>query len=186
MPQFLAVVQGYRPLDGEADGLGGDPQLLAAAGLVAHASSGCAGRHGFRPAALCMGTALVFDGTAALRRRAVRPTLVLFSVGQLLFLAPAVVVGATSLKPADLPTASLAFNMTTIGGTTLGVGLASNFVTERQKFHSNVITENISLYSALDTDRPLSPELLRLDGCDGTGGRARVRREARSMGPGVQ
>ena len=34
--------------------------------------------------------------------------------------------------------------MTTLGGTTLGVGLVSNFVTEREKFHSNVITENIS------------------------------------------
>jgi DHA2 family multidrug resistance protein len=35
----------------------------------------------------------------------------------------------------------------------MGVGLVSHFVTEREKFHSNVITENVSLYDALDADR---------------------------------
>jgi DHA2 family multidrug resistance protein len=62
------------------------------------------------------------------------------------------VVGTSSLKPADLPTASLAFNMTTLGGTTLGVGLVSHFVTEREKFHSSFVTENVSLYHAFDAD----------------------------------
>jgi MFS transporter, DHA2 family, multidrug resistance protein len=68
---------------------------------------------------LCaVGTALVIDGTALFAAEQFRLTLVLFSVGQLLFLASAMVVGATSLRPVDLPTASLAFNVTTLGGTT--------------------------------------------------------------------
>ena len=104
--------------------------------------------------ALCaVGTALVVDGTALFAAEQFRLTLVVFSIGQLLFLAPAMVIGTTPLKPTDLPTASLAFNMTTLGGTTLGVGLVSHFVTEREKFHSNVITENVSLYNSLDADR---------------------------------
>ncbi|WP_331375791.1 hypothetical protein [Sinorhizobium chiapasense] len=57
------------------------------------------------------------------------------------------------MKPADLPTASLAFNTSNLAGTTLGVGIVSNFVTERQKFHSNVVTEGVSLYHTLDADR---------------------------------
>jgi MFS transporter, DHA2 family, multidrug resistance protein len=103
---------------------------------------------------LCaVGTALVIDGTALFAAEQFRLTLVLFSVGQLLFLASAMVVGATSLRPVDLPTASLAFNVTTLGGTTLGAGLVSHFATEREKFHSSVITETVPLYNPLDADR---------------------------------
>jgi MFS transporter, DHA2 family, multidrug resistance protein len=83
-------------------------------------------------------------------------TLIFFGIGQLLFLAPVLVAGTTALKPADLPTASLAFNIATVGGTTMGVGLISNLVTEREKFHSNVITEPVSLYDAHDADRVAS------------------------------
>jgi DHA2 family multidrug resistance protein len=140
VPQFLATVQGYRPLElAELFLSAAIPQLLAlplvwwlmhsidmrvvmALGLVLCAS----------------GTALVVGGTALFAAEQFRPTLVLFAIGQLLFLAPAMVVGTSSLKPADLPTASLVFNMTTLGGTTLGVGLVSHFVTEREKFHSQL------------------------------------------------
>ena len=66
------------------------------------------------------------------------------------------VASTSTLKPADLPTASLAFNISTVGGTTLGIGLISHLVTEREKFHSNVITEAVSLYNALDADRVAS------------------------------
>jgi MFS transporter, DHA2 family, multidrug resistance protein len=104
--------------------------------------------------ALCaVGVALLLDGTALFAADQFRLALVVFSIGQLLFLVPAMVVGTSVLKPADLPTASLAFNATTLGGATLGVGLVSHFVTEREKFHSNVITENVSLYHTLDVDR---------------------------------
>jgi DHA2 family multidrug resistance protein len=155
VPQFLAVVQGYRPRD--IAGLmlwGAIPQLLALP-VVWWLMQRLDGRAVMALGlVLCaIGTAIVVDGTALFAAEQFRLTLIVFGVGQALFLAPAVVVGATSLKPADLPTASLAFNMTTVGGTTLGVGVVSELVTEREKFHSNVITENVSLYDPLDADR---------------------------------
>jgi MFS transporter, DHA2 family, multidrug resistance protein len=155
VPQFLAVVQGYRPLEiAELLLWAAVPQLLALPlvwWLMHRVDMRVVMALGL---ALCTaGTAFAVGGTALFAAEQFRQTLVVFSLGQLLFLAPALVVGATSLKPADLPTASLAFNIATLGGTTLGVGLLSNFVTEREKFHSSVITENISLYSALDAGR---------------------------------
>jgi MFS transporter, DHA2 family, multidrug resistance protein len=103
---------------------------------------------------LCaFGTSLLMHGTGLAAAEEFRLTLVLFAVGQLLFLAPVLVTGTSALKPADLPTASLAFNISTIGGNALGTGLISNLVTEREKFHSNVINEAVSLYNALDADR---------------------------------
>ncbi|PVE22005.1 hypothetical protein DC522_23635 [Microvirga sp. KLBC 81] len=63
------------------------------------------------------------------------------------------VVGTGILKPADLPTAPLVLNVSTISGATPGVGLVSRFVAERQKLHASVITENASLYHAFDVDR---------------------------------
>ena len=108
--------------------------------------------------ALCAtATALAVDATALFAADQFRLTLVLFAVGQLLFLAPALVIGSSGLKFPDLPTASVFFNLTTLGGTTMGVGLVSHFVTEREKFHSNVVTENVSLYDALDADRARPP-----------------------------
>jgi DHA2 family multidrug resistance protein len=104
--------------------------------------------------ALCAAaTALAVDATALFAADQFRLTLVLFGAGQVLFLAPALVVGSSGLKLPDLPTASVFFNLTTLGGTTLGVGLVSHFATEREKFHSSVITESVSLYEALDADR---------------------------------
>lgn len=155
VPQFLAVVQGYRPLQlAELLLWAAIPQLLALPlvwWLMHRLDLRVVMAIGL---ALCaVGTALVVGGTALFAAEQFRPTLVVFAIGQLLFLAPALVVGATALRPADLPTASLAFNIATLGGTTLGVGLVSHFVAEREKFHSNVITENVSLYDALDADR---------------------------------
>lgn len=155
VPQFLAVVHGYRPLEVAKLMLWAViPQLLVlplawrlmhlvdtravmALGLLL-----CAG-----------GAALAVDATALFAADQLSLTLVLFAVGQMLFLAPALVIGSSSLKFADLPTASVFFNLTTLGGTTMGVGLVSHLATERQKFHSNVLTENVSLYDALDADR---------------------------------
>ena len=155
VPQFLAIVQGYRPVEfAELMLWAAIPQLLALP-LVWRLMHGLDLRVVMALGlTLCaVGTALAVDGTALFAAEQFRLTVVVFSVGQLLFLAPAMIVGVTALTPADLPTASLAFNMATLGGTTLGNGLVSHFVTEREKFHSNVITENVSLYDALDADR---------------------------------
>lgn len=155
VPQFLAVVQGYRPLEiAELMLWAAVPQLLTLPlvwWLMHVVDKRVAMGLGLLLCAL--GTALTIDGTALFATDQFRLTVAVFAVGQLLFLAPTVVIGASSVKPPDFPTASLAFNVTTTGGTTLGVGLISDFVTERQKFHSNVITEGVSLYNTLDTDR---------------------------------
>jgi MFS transporter, DHA2 family, multidrug resistance protein len=155
VPQFLAVVHGYRPLEVAKLMLwAAIPQLLVlpivwrlmhlvdtravmALGLVLCAA----------------GTVLAVDATGLFAAEEFRLTLVLFALGQLLFLAAALVVGSSTLKFPDLPTASVFFNLTTLGGTTMGVGLVSHLATEREKFHSNVITENVSLYDALDAQR---------------------------------
>jgi MFS transporter, DHA2 family, multidrug resistance protein len=59
------------------------------------------------------------------------PGLLLIGIGQVLFLVPALMTGASSLKPEHGPTATIVFNMTTVGGTTLGVGLLSTWVSAR-------------------------------------------------------
>jgi DHA2 family multidrug resistance protein len=155
VPQFLAVVHGYRPLEIAKLTLWAvipqifalplvwrlmhyvDTRAVMALGLVLCAAA----------------TALAVDATALFAADQFSLTLVLFAVGQLLFLAPALVVGSSGLKFSDLPTASVFFNLTTLGGTTMGVGLVSHLATEREKFHSSVITENVSLYDALDAGR---------------------------------
>jgi DHA2 family multidrug resistance protein len=155
VPQFLAVAQGYRPLEIASLMLwAAIPQLFAfplAWRLMHQLDARAVMALGL---VLCAAaTALAVDATALFAADQFRLTLVLFGAGQVLFLAPALVVGSSGLKLPDLPTASVFFNLTTLGGTTLGVGLVSHFATEREKFHSSVITESVSLYEALDADR---------------------------------
>jgi DHA2 family multidrug resistance protein len=80
-------------------------------------------------------------------------SLVLVGVGQMLFLVPTLLIGAGSLRAEDGPTATVAFNATTVGGTALGVGLVTDFVTEREKFHSNVLVDHVSSLNPLQADR---------------------------------
>ncbi len=155
VPQFLVRVHGYRPLEiSELMLWAAIPQLatLPLVWKLMHLLE--------RRLVMALGlllcafaTVLLVDGTGLSGAEDFRLTLVIFAIGQLLFLAPVLVAGTSALKPADLPTASIAFNVSTVGGATLGVGLISNLVTEREKFHSNVITEAVSLYNALDADR---------------------------------
>jgi MFS transporter, DHA2 family, multidrug resistance protein len=155
VPQFLALVQGYRPVEVSELMLWATiPQLLALP-LVWWLMHRLEGRTmmalGLLLAAL--GAALVADGTALAAAPQFHLTLTFFAVGQFLFLAPSLMIGTSILTPPDLPTASVAFNVATTGGATLGTGLFTNFVTEREKFHSNVLTEGVSLYNPLDSDR---------------------------------
>ncbi|UNK50146.1 MFS transporter [Lysobacter sp. S4-A87] len=80
-------------------------------------------------------------------------SLVLLGIGQMLFLVPTLLVGALGLSMADGPTATIAFNLTTVGGTTVGVGLVSHFVTEREKFHSSVLVDRVSWLDGQVSDR---------------------------------
>jgi DHA2 family multidrug resistance protein len=155
VPQFLAVVHGYRPLEiAQLMLWAAIAQLLAlplAWGLMHLVDARAVMALGLLLCAAAAASAA--DATALVAGEELRVMLVVFAVGQLLFLAPALVVGSSALKLPDLPTASMFFNLTTLGGTTMGVGLVSHFATEREKFHSSVITENVSLYDPLDIDR---------------------------------
>lgn len=155
VPQFLVVTHGYRPSElAELVLWAIIPQLLAlplAWGLIQILDARLIIGIGL---GLCaFGAALVVDGTALFAADQFALTLVVFSVGQVLFLTPILVVGAGSLKPAEAPTASLTFNMSTLGGTAVGIGLVSDFVTEREKFHSSIITQSVSLYDSDHADR---------------------------------
>jgi DHA2 family multidrug resistance protein len=155
VPQFLVVVQGYRPLEIAKLMLWAaipQPFALPLAWWLMHVlDARVVMALGL---ALCAAAAaLAVDATALVGAEQFRLTLVLFAVGQLLFLAPALVVGSGKLTLPELPTASIFFNLTTLAGTTLGVGLVSHFAIEREKFHSSVITQSVSPYDALDAAR---------------------------------
>jgi DHA2 family multidrug resistance protein len=155
VPQFLAVVHGYRPLqtaDLMLSAVVAQVFALPLAWWLLHRLDQRA-MMVLGLAACAVGTALMIDGTTLTAAEQFRAPLSLFGVGQVLFLAPALIVGAGALKPPEFATASLVFNLSTLGGTTLGVGLVSHLVTEREKFHSNLITETVSLYHSLDEDR---------------------------------
>lgn len=155
VPLFLGTVQGYRPL--QVAGLLGWAAIAQLAalplvwGLLQRFDSRLVMGLGLL---LCgIGTALGIAGTGLSSGDQFQVMVIVFAVGQLFFLVPDLLIGAGSLTPPDLPTASLAFNMTTLGGTTLGTALVSHLVTEREKFHSNILTENLSLYDPVVADR---------------------------------
>jgi DHA2 family multidrug resistance protein len=153
--QFLVVTHSYRP--SELAGLmvwALIPRLFAlplAWSLIPRVDARLIIGLGLGMCAL--GAALVADGTALFAGDQVALTLVVFTIGQVLFLTPVLVVGASPLKPTEAPTASLTFDMSTLGGTAVGIGLASNFVTEREKFHSSSITQAVSLYDSAHAER---------------------------------
>lgn len=155
VPQFLAVLQDYRPLELSKILLWSaipqvvvlpfvwwllhrvDARLIMGSGLVMFG----------------VGVGTVAYGTSQYSGEQFKLCLVLLGIAQVLFLVPDLIAGALPLTAPQLPTASLAFNVSTLGGTTMGVGFVSNLVTEREKFHSSVLTENVTLYSSMISDR---------------------------------
>jgi DHA2 family multidrug resistance protein len=149
-PQLLAMVQGYRPLELANLFLwAAVPQLLAfpIAWWLLHRVD----------ARLIIGAGLILFGLAALlasgstslaAAEQFRISYALAGAGQVLFLVPNLVAGGSPLKPADGPTASLMFNVTTAGGTNLGIALATELVTERQKFHVAALAESAAAYGS--------------------------------------
>ncbi|OHV80864.1 MFS transporter [Ensifer sp. LCM 4579] len=142
VPQFLANVQGYRPLDISELMLWAAAAQLLALPLVWWFLHLCDLR-----VAMAIGVLLLVFGTMLMGSETTAPAgehfqhgLAIFAAGQLLLLTPAMIVGTGSLKPADLPTASLTFNISNLAGTTLGVGLISSFVAERHELHSNALS----------------------------------------------
>lgn len=150
VPQFLMVVQGYRPLELAHLFLWAaipqlfmfpatwwllqrlDSRLVAATGLVLFG----------------LGALLAADSTGLTGADQIRLVLALAGAGQVLFLVPNLIAGGSVLTAPDAPTASLMFNASTAGGTILGVALATELVTERQRFHFGALAESAGAYGS--------------------------------------
>lgn len=102
---------------------------------------------------VALGTSIAAYSTSLVGVEQLRLSLALIGIGQVFFLVPVLLIGAGSLTAEEGPTASIAFNLTTIGGTVVGTGLVSHFVTEREKFHSSVLVEHITAGAAQQGDR---------------------------------
>lgn len=155
VPQFLSVVQDYRPLELSRLFVWAALAQIAMLPLTWWLLHRLDGRVVMGAGLILFGAgaALVASGTSLFAGEQFQLSMALFGGAQVLFLVPDLIAGARPLTAPQLPTASLAFNVTTLGGTTMGVGLISNLVTEREKFHSNVLTENVSMYNSLASDR---------------------------------
>ncbi|WP_396617440.1 MFS transporter [Lysobacter soli] len=155
IPLLLALTQGYRP-EQTAQALWWCVlSQLAVFPLVWQLLARTDGRRvALGGLLLCaIGTLLAAFSTNLAAGEQLRASLMFVGVGQMMFLVPTLLSGASALGPADGPTATVAFNATTLGGTTLGTGLMSHFVTEREKFHSSVLVEQVSWLGSASSDR---------------------------------
>lgn len=148
VPQFLIVAQAYRPLELSKLYLwAGVPQLFAFP-LAWWLLQRLDGRFiaGIGMLLFGCGALLAAGGTNLAAADQFRLALAMSGAGQILFLSPILLAGVGSLNAGDGPTASLLFNSTTLGGTSLGVAIATEFVTERQKFHAGALAEGGAAY----------------------------------------
>ncbi|HEY0628703.1 MAG TPA: MFS transporter [Sphingomicrobium sp.] len=143
MPLLLAMAASYRPLEiGSLFVWALVPQLLAfpTAFLLLHLADGrlimAAGL-----LLLALGMVLAADSSNLIGAEQLRLPMVLAGAGQVFFLVPNIMAGVRSIHPSDGPTISLMFNATSLGGTSIGAGLASELITERQKYHFQALTE---------------------------------------------
>jgi DHA2 family multidrug resistance protein len=150
IPQFLILVRGFRPLElGELYLWAALPQLLAFP-LTWWLLRRVQGRPIIFSGLLLFGVGAVLAAglTSDAGAAEFRLAMAMVGAGQVLFLVPTLVAGGMQLKPSDGPTASLLFNATTLGGTTIGVALATEVVTERQKFHLGALAESAAAYGS--------------------------------------
>ena len=148
LPQFLAVIQGYRPLELAHLFLWGAVPQLAAFPVTWWLLQRIEGRlvAAFGLLLFGLGALLAADSTGLDAADQLRAMLALSGAGQVLFLIPTLIAGAKVLTPPDAPTATLAFNGTTVGGTSLGVAIATELLTERQMFHAGTLAEAAAGY----------------------------------------
>ena len=155
IPLLLAMSLGYRPLE-IANALWWIviPQVIALP-LVWRAMHAWDNRMPaiFGLLLVALGTWIAAFSTSLVGAEQLRLSLALIGVGQVFFLVPVLLIGAGSLTPEEGPTASIAFNLTTIMGTVVGTGLVSHFVTEREKYHSSVLVEHITAGVVAQNDR---------------------------------
>ncbi len=68
------------------------------------------------------------------------------AVGQALVLAPLAAVAAAGIEPENAGSASALFNMMRNLGGAIGIAVLQTFLTKREQFHSNVISQSVSLF----------------------------------------
>ena len=75
------------------------------------------------------------------------------AVGQALVFAPLSAVATAGIEPAEAGSASALFNMMRNLGGAIGIAMLQTFVTKREQFHSNVVTQSVSQLNEATRER---------------------------------
>lgn len=117
-------------------------------------------QHGDARQPLSLGLALFAAGAAAAtwltpqwQASDFRLALVLVGLGQGLFLVPTLFYSTRDVKPEQGPTAAALFNLSRIVGQTFGTGAISVLITDREDFHSAVLTDSVNNASSAVAER---------------------------------
>ena len=109
------------------------------------------------------------------------------AVGQALCFAPLSAVATAGIEAENAGSASALFNMMRNLGGAIGIAALQTFLTKREQFHSNVLTQSVSLFEQATRTRIdqltqyfLNHGVLRPGGRDATRGGADRRRLCRS------
>jgi MFS transporter, DHA2 family, multidrug resistance protein len=73
-----------------------------------------------------------------------RLTMIAIGFGQGLFLVPTVLYAARDVAPQQGTTAASLFNLSRVVGQTLGIAAIATVITEREKFHSNLLVDSFN------------------------------------------
>jgi DHA2 family multidrug resistance protein len=72
---------------------------------------------------------------------------VIRAIGQALVFAPLSAVATAGIEPENAGSASALFNMMRNLGGAVGIAMLQTFLTKREQFHSNVLTQSVSLFA---------------------------------------
>jgi DHA2 family multidrug resistance protein len=92
------------------------------------------------------------------------------AVGQALVFGPITTIAAAGIAPEDGPSASSLFNMLRNLGGAIGIATVQTFVTNREKFHSAIMTPQVSLLApATQTRLRIMQSYFQAHGLNGPG-----------------
>lgn len=75
------------------------------------------------------------------------------AIGQALVITPLAAIAAADIETDSAGSASALFNMTRNLGGAIGIALLQTFLTKREQFHSNIITQSVSLFDEATRSR---------------------------------
>jgi DHA2 family multidrug resistance protein len=75
------------------------------------------------------------------------------AVGQALVFTPLSAIATSGIEQENAGSASALFNMTRNLGGAVGIAMLQTFLTKREQFHSNVLTNSVSLFEEATRDR---------------------------------